>query len=91
MQAFIDIDPAKLPSAATVNAWTGPQFASAIRHIPSHPEFNANVRQLLHVSFKLAAKAGPRYLDLLKGNEAVVVKQVTENIYTRHMRPLFIG
>lgn len=89
--SVIDIDPAKLPSAATVNAWTGPQFASAIRHIPSHPEFNANVRQLLHVSFKLAAKAGPRYLDLLKGNEAVVAKQVTENIYTRHMRPLFIG
>jgi tagaturonate epimerase len=89
--SVIDIDPAKLPSAETVNAWTAPQFASAIRHIPSHPEFNANVRQLLHVSFKLAAKAGPRYLDLLEANEDVVAKQVTENIYSRHMRPLFIG
>ncbi len=46
---------------------------------------------VLHVSFKLAAKAGARYLDLLKINEAIVAKQVTENIYERHLRPLFIG
>lgn len=89
--SVIDIDRAKLPSAAVVNGWTGPQLASALRHIPSHPEFNANVRQLLHVSFKIAAKAGSRYTDLLKANEEIVAKQVTENIYDRHMRPLFIG
>ena len=89
--SVIDIDRAKLPSAATVNAWAGPQLANALRHIPGHPEFNAHVRQLLHVSFKLAAKAGSRYLDLLKANEEIVAKQVTENIYERHMRPLFIG
>lgn len=89
--SVIDIDRAKLPSVSTVNSWTGPQLASALRHIPNHPEFNANVRQLLHVSFKIAAKAGARYTDLLKANEAIVAKQVTENIYERHMRPLFIG
>ena len=89
--SVIDIDKAKLPSAETVNAWTGAQLASAIRHIPGHPDFNAHMRQLLHVSFKLAAKAGVRYTDLLKANEAIVAKNVTENIYERHMRPLFIG
>lgn len=89
--SVIDIDRTKLPAATTVNTWTGPQLASAIRHIPGHPEFNAHVRQLLHVSFKLAAKAGRRYLDLLNANEEIVGKQVTENIYERHMRPLFIG
>jgi hypothetical protein len=89
--SVIDIDRAKLPSASTVNSWTGPQLANALRHIPNHPEFNANVRQLLHVSFKIAAKTGARYTDLLKANEAIVAKQVTENIYERHMRPLFIG
>lgn len=89
--SVIDIDRAKLPSVATVNSWTGPQLASALRHIPTHPEFNAHVRQLLHVSFKIAAKAGNRYTDLLKANEEIVAKQVTENIYERHMRPLFIG
>ena len=89
--SVIDIDKSKLPSAETVNAWTGAQLANAIRHIPSHPELNIHMRQLLHVSFKLAAKAGTRYTDLLNANEAIVAKNVTENIYERHMRPLFIG
>lgn len=89
--SVIDIDRTQLPSAATVNGWTGPQLASAVRHIPTHPEFNAHVRQLLHVSFKIAAQAGSRYTNLLEANEAIVAQQVTENIYERHMRPLFIG
>ena len=89
--SVIDIDRAKLPSAATVNGWSGAKFASTLRHVPAHPDFNAHVRQLLHVSFKLAAQAEPRYLDLLKANEAIVARQVTENIYARHLRPLFIG
>ena len=89
--SVIDITRAKLPSAATVKGWTGSQFANALRHIPNHPEFNPHLRQLLHVSFKLAAKAGARYLDLLKINEAIVAKQVTENLYRRHLLPLFVG
>jgi hypothetical protein len=89
--SVIDIDRAQLPSAETVNGWSGPQLASALRHIPGHPQFNAHVRQLLHVSFKVAAKAGARYTDLLKKNEEIVGKQVTENIFDRHMKPLFIG
>ena len=89
--SVIDINRAQLPSAGTVNSWTGPQLASAIRHIPGHPGFNANIRQLLHVSFKLAAKAGARYTDLLKANEVIVAKNVTENLYDRHLKPLFIG
>lgn len=89
--SVIDIDRSQLPSTATVNGWTGSQLASALRHIPTHPGFNPHVRQLLHVSFKLAAKAGARYLDLLKANEAIVGRQVTENLYERHMRPLFLG
>jgi hypothetical protein len=88
--SVIDIDRSKLPAASDVNGWTGPQLASALRHIPGHPEFNANMRQLLHVSFKIAAKAGVRYTDLLKSNEAIVAKQVTENIFDRHMKPLFL-
>ncbi len=88
--SVIDIDRSKLPGSSVVNDWTGSRLASSLRHIPGHPEFNANMRQLLHVSFKVAAKAGKRYTDLLKANEAIVAKQVTENIYDRHMKPLFI-
>ncbi len=89
--SVIDIDRARLPSAVVVGHWTGTQFADALRHVPDHPEFNASFRQLLHVSFKLAAKQGRRYLDLLVANEPVVARNVTENLYSRHLRPLFIG
>ncbi|MGE3313448.1 MAG: tagaturonate epimerase family protein, partial [Limisphaerales bacterium] len=89
--SVIDIDRSRLPAKDTVAGWTGPELAGALRHIPGHPGFNPHVRQLLHVSFKLAAKAGSRYLDLLKANETIVAKQVTENIYERHLRPLFVA
>ena len=86
----IDIDPAKLPAAATVQAWSSAEFTGALRHEPTNPLFNSSLRQLLHVSFKLAAKKGQRYLDLLKANEAVVAKNVTHNLFERHLRPLFL-
>jgi hypothetical protein len=89
--SVIAIDRSKLPSAHEVLHWSGARFVNALRHIPGHPEFNPHFRQLLHVAFKLAAKAGTRYLDLVKANESVVARNVTENIYERHMRPLFIG
>lgn len=89
--SVIDIDRAKLPTSAAVQTWSGAQFANALRHIPNHPEFNPSFRQLLHVSFKLAAKKGNAYLDLLRANEAIVAKNVTENLYARHLRPLFVG
>ena len=73
------------------NAWPGPRLAAAIRHLPGHPDFNPYIRQLLHVSFKVAAGQGRRYTDLLVANREVVGRQVTENLYERHLRPLFLG
>jgi hypothetical protein len=88
--SVIDIDRSRLPAADVVANWSGPQMANAVRHIPGHPEFNANIRQLLHVSFKLAAQKGSVYLDLLKRNEAIVAAHVTENLFARHLKPLLI-
>ena len=33
----------------------------------------------------------PRYLNLLEANEAVIAKNVTENLYDRHIAPVFLG
>ena len=85
----IDIDRARLPPAAEVAAWDGPRLAAAIRHLPTDPRFNPHVRQLLHVSFKVAARHGARYTDLLVAHRDIVGRQVTENLYLRHLRPLF--
>ena len=88
--SVIDIDRTQLPSAEVVAGWSGTRLANAVRHIPGHPDFNANIRQLLHVSFKLAAQRGGVYLDLLRRNEAIVAKNVTENLFDRHLKPLFL-
>ncbi|HZB47323.1 MAG TPA: tagaturonate epimerase family protein, partial [Pyrinomonadaceae bacterium] len=87
----IDIDRTKLPSKEEVNGWSSDEFVSALRHDPANPRYNLHLRQLLHVGFKVAAKMGERYLDMLKACEATVSKNVTENLYERHMKPLFIG
>jgi tagaturonate epimerase len=87
----IDIDLTALPRPEVVNQWSSEQYTSALRHDQSSPGYNSSFRQLLHVGFKVAAKMGERYLDLLKINEAIIAKNVTENLYTRHITPIFIG
>jgi hypothetical protein len=86
----IDIDRKKLPAKETVNGWTSEQFVSALRHDQKNPGFNPSLRQLIHVGFKIAAKKGDRYLNALKKHEAVIARNVTENLYARHMKPLLL-
>jgi hypothetical protein len=87
----IDIDPARLPSPDKVRGWTSEQYTSALRHVRGAAAYNSSLRQLLHVGFKVAAKMGRRYLDLLEANETVIAKNVTENLYDRHIAPVFLG
>lgn len=89
--AVIDIAADRLPSAETVNGWSSEQFVSALRHDPSNPAFNSSLRQLIHVGYKIAAQMGDRYLNLLETCEPTIAKNVTENLYARHLKPLFLG
>lgn len=89
--SVIDIDYAKLPSPEEVNGWTATQYTGALRHDQKNPDFNANVRQLLHVGYKVAAKKGDRYLNMLKQCEESISRNVTENLFERHVKPLFLG
>lgn len=86
----IDIDDKRLPSAEEVNGWTSEEYVNALRHIPSHPQYNAHFRQLLHVGFKIAAQMGERYTNALKEHKDVIAKNVTTNLLERHIRPLFL-
>jgi hypothetical protein len=87
--SVIDIDFDKLPQPAAVDAWTPEETVAALRHDRSCPLYDRNLRQLLHVAFKLAAKMGPEYLDLLDRYEPAVSRNVTENLLARHIRPLW--
>jgi len=88
--SVIDIDQTRLPTAEAVNRWSSQQFVSAVRHEQKNKEFNPHVRQLLHVGYKIAAKTGPRYLAALEECEEAVSKNVTLNLYERHLKPLFL-
>jgi hypothetical protein len=86
----IDIDRKELPAAAAVRQWSSEQMVAALRHDPHHPAYNRSFRQLLHVSFKVAAKMGDRYYAALKRHEAVIARNVTENLFERHLKPLLL-
>lgn len=85
----IDIDDAQLPTVAEVTDWTGEKFGNTLRHIPGHPDYNLNFRQLIHVAYKVAAEMEDDYTDLLKKYADVVGACVEENIYDRHLKRLF--
>ena len=85
----IDIDDSKLPILEEVAGWTGEKFGNTLRHIPGHPDYNSNFRQLIHVGYKVASEMGERYTNLLKKNAEVVGRCVEENNYERHLKRLF--
>jgi tagaturonate epimerase len=89
--SVIDIDYAKLPEPAAVNGWSSEQFTSALRHDQKNPGFNPDLRQLLHVGFKVAAKMGDKYLKMLETCEPSISRNVTENLFERHIKPLFLA
>jgi len=85
----IDIDKSKLPTPEEIDTWDGEKFANTLRHDQQHPDYNLNFRQLIHVSYKIAAEMGTEYTQALEEHEDIVGRQVTENIYERHIKRLF--
>jgi hypothetical protein len=85
----IDIDPLKLPSTEALGKWDSAAFVAALRHDPACPAYNPNLRQLLHVAFKVAAEMGPVYLDALERYREVIERNVTHNLLDRHILPIF--
>ena len=88
--SVIDIDRDALPQPVELQNWTSGQYVRALRHDQSCSDYDVNLRQLLHVGYKVAAEMGDTYLDALRDNEKVVAKNVTENLFDRHIIPLFL-
>jgi len=85
----IDINISKLPSKATVSGWSANKFADSLRHVPGNQSYNPNMRQLVHVAYRMAAERMEEYFRLLKTNEITVSGCVFENMYNRHICRLF--
>ena len=85
----IDIDPNKLPDPKFVRSWSPDRYTSTLRHVESSPDYNPHFRQLMHIGFKVAAAMGQRFTDALEANEEIVGRNVTENLFERHLVPIF--
>jgi hypothetical protein len=87
----IDVQIEGLPTAEEVNSWSGEKYANTLRHNQKHPDFNLQFRQLLHCGYKVAAEYGDTYFNALDKYKDVIAKNVTENIFERHIKPLFLA
>jgi hypothetical protein len=85
----IDIEISSLPSKQEVSQWNSARFSDSLKHISGNSDYNPNMRQLVHVAYKLAALQMKDYFRLLETNEQVVSKCVYENIFNRHICRLF--
>jgi len=86
----IDIHIEELPPPEKVKHWSSEQFVLALRHQPNCPQFNPSMRQLMHVAYKLAAARLEKYLALVREHESIISRNVTQNLYDRHIKPIFI-
>ena len=85
----IDINVPSLPSKSEVSGWDKKRFSDSLRHIPGNSDYNPNMRQLIHVAYKLAALQMKDFFRLLEKDEETVSRCVYENIYNRHICRLF--
>lgn len=86
----IDIDKDRLPNPEIVAEWNGKRFAEALRHDQSCGWYNPDFRQLLHVGYKVAAEMGTEFADAVSECEGMIRPMVMENIYQKHIKPIFI-
>lgn len=89
--SVVRIDRDQLPAVSKVKGWSSEQFMRALRHDQRCPDYDKQFRQLVHIAFKVAAGKGAVYLRALEQHAEVIGKNVTENIYNRHVKPLFLG
>jgi hypothetical protein len=85
----IDIRISSLPMKQEVTKWNGRKFAASLRHLPGNTDYNPDMRQLIHVAYKLAALKMDQYFKLLEDNKSTVSQCVYENIFDRHICRLF--
>jgi hypothetical protein len=87
----VHIERSRLPSPEELRQWPAGQFVEALRHDQSARRYSTDLRQFIHVSFRVAAEAGEDYRAMLRACRESIEQNVTYNLYDRHIKPLFIG
>jgi hypothetical protein len=87
----VEIDRAKLPQPSAVEKWSAVDFVARLRHDQAQPAYDLNLRQLVHVAFRLAAEMGAEWTEALSAARETAGRCVRDNLFDRHIRPLFLG
>ena len=85
----IDVDVTKLPTPEEVAKWDADTYARTMRHNQEDPLYNPSFRQLIHVSYKIAAELADEFLPALEKHTDVLGEQITANLCDRHIARLF--
>jgi hypothetical protein len=87
----IAIDRQALPTPAKVDSWSAQEYVETLEHNQACKRFNIHFRQMVHISFRVAAEKRSQYLALLNANRSSIESHVSHNILKRHIEPLFLG
>lgn len=88
--SVLHIDPEKLPSYKEVLSWSSVHFARTLIHDQTCRDYNPHFRQLVHISYKVAAEMGKEFMDALEYYRDPIEEQVYINLIDRHLRRLFL-
>ncbi len=87
----LEINTKKLPLVEELKKKGSKEMAKALRHDKSCKNFNPHLRQLIHCAYKIAAENNKTFSFLLDKHRVEIEKNVTFNLYEKHLKPLFIG
>lgn len=86
----LHIDPNCLPPAREVLTWNSGRLTRSLIHDPKCTDYNPHIRQLIHISYKVAAEMGDEFRDALVRYRAPIEEQVYTNLLERHLKRLFL-
>ncbi len=87
----IDISLNRLPDKKEVESWNSNKMFHTLQHNPVHPDYNSNMRQLMHVAYKIAAERIDDFRKLQSQYASIIGQCVTENLFERHILRIFRG
>ena len=90
-RTVIAIEGSALPTPRQVDAMSAQDYVQTLEHNQACPRFNIHFRQLVHISFRIAAERRAQYLSLLQAHRERIEGYVGNNLLNRHIQPLFLG
>ncbi|MFW9951317.1 MAG: tagaturonate epimerase family protein [Candidatus Thorarchaeota archaeon] len=85
----VNINKSLLPHPKVIDTWNSEKLVTTLRHDLSPVDFNPNIRQFFHISYRIAAEMGSRYINALKKYEEIISENIIDNIYNKHIKSLF--